>query len=58
MAVGSVQTILLKGHGQHVPCFQGSQNQPVLGIEVTCIVFVCLGTGTYFVSQSCLALSM
>lgn len=58
MALGSVQTILLKGHDQHVPGIQGSQNQPVLGIEVTCIVFVCLGTGSHFVSQSCLALSM
>lgn len=57
MAVGSVQTILLKGHEHHAPCIQGSQNQSVLDIEVIHIVFVCLGTGSHFVSQTCLALS-
>lgn len=40
MAVGSVQTILLKGHEHHAPCIQRSQNQSVLDIEVTHIVFV------------------
>lgn len=58
MAVGSGQSTLLKGHERHAPCIQGSQNQSILGIEVTCIVFVCLGTGSHFVSQACLALSM
>lgn len=38
MAVGSVQTILLKGHERHALCIPGSQNQSVLGIEVTHIV--------------------
>lgn len=44
MAVGSGQSTLLKGHEHHGPCIQGSQNQSVLGIEVTRIVFVYLGT--------------
>lgn len=41
MAVGSMRTILLKGHGCHAPCIPGAQNQSVLGIEVTHIVLFC-----------------
>lgn len=39
MAVGSVQTILLKGYERHALCIPGSQNQSVLGIGFVFLLF-------------------